>query len=186
MSWVWRHTPDEGYDHQVSVLLSALGPLGTAHTRMVDSDAPSTLDVAGLYEVFTALECVSADPLQIALRVEKASNEHLTDMTVCLRRPLAKLKLGVADGLPYFRAGGRTPPHPTLARCMIALTQRGARRKVRKLGKGSTNIATPYIHIDGLAIAMAEALVRRARCSAHEGELSENEDDCSWPRWVQA
>ena len=98
-------------------------------------------------------------PLHIVLRAKKASREHLPGMTVCVRRCLTKLKLGVADGQPYFRAGGRTPPHPTLARCMAALTQRGARRKVRMMGTGSAYIATPYRDIDGLVWGIA-ALAR--------------------------
>ena len=67
--------PDEGIEHQRIALNSAVGDHRPRDTRLLLSDSPLNLDVPDINQDFGSLECIGSDPLHVALRLEKASNQ---------------------------------------------------------------------------------------------------------------
>ena len=125
-------------------LKAGLGPLGACRTHMVNSDSPEKLDVPALYAEFTALECISADPLHIALRVEKAPHEATTEMSLLLRLCMTKFRFGVLDDRPYFRCGRVAVGCISLDGAVAATVNHGTDRRVHHMAKGSAYIEQPY------------------------------------------
>jgi hypothetical protein len=149
----------EHFIYQLKAILNALRPIGTTKTRMINSDSPVVLDQPELYEELSELECVSADLIHPALRIEKASGEKPTKLSLCLRRYLQKLRMGLADGHEYYRCGMDVPRHTTIREQLAKQSTIASTRRFARCSKAGYE-KKPYNDIDEF-VADVATLVRK-------------------------
>ena len=132
MLHIGAYTQEFNIANQMDALTQACGSKGPDHTKMIASDNPEFVDQEILHMTFRdAIN--SSDPLHLALNAEKVSAGHKTEVSKCLRVCIVKLRLGLDDGRPYFRATARVPSNPDFARKVAGMGMLRAQRQVEKI-----------------------------------------------------
>ena len=157
--FVALYTYEAIIDNLVGALLRAVGGQGTGSTRLVFHDFPQHIDQPLLHERFPNLDAVAADLLHVPLRIEKASNEHPTRLSVNVRRCMQKVRLGLDDGLPYFRAGAEPPSQPTFSEAIGKMRKQRAAQLVARVANDDEYMGIPYPNANALLDDIA-ALVK--------------------------
>ena len=124
-----KPAPSEAFVHAKKALLEAVGSAnGAMQVRMICSDAPISLEETALRAAFPRLQCLSKDPLHIALKVEQASGEKRTPLSNLIRRCIVKFSKGLDDGKPYYRGQRRRTDSQSLEDAMSSLSDAAAAR----------------------------------------------------------
>ena len=82
-------------------------------------------------------------PSTSSVRIEKASGEKVTNLSRCLRRCLAKLRLGFEDGHPYYKKVTVPNTYTTINEELGKQSKLASKRRVAKCQR-DTYRETPY------------------------------------------
>jgi hypothetical protein len=148
--YIGLYTYEAIIDNLVDALLRAVGGRGTGSTRLVFHDFPQHIDQPLLHERFPNLDAVAADLLHVPLRIEKASNEHPTRLSVNVRRCMHKVRQGLDDGLPYFRAGVEPPSQPSFSRAIGKMGKQRAAQLVARVANDDEYKGIAYPNVKAL------------------------------------
>ena len=136
--------PNEGIEHQRIALNSAVGDHRPRDTRLLLSDSPLILDVPAIYQDFESLECIGGDPLHVALRLEKASNQKKNLLSKGVRACMSKLRNGYSDNRAYYKRGMAVPCHLDFDEALQRMSDSIASRRVRRILKDADYMKAPY------------------------------------------
>jgi hypothetical protein len=123
--------PSEGPQHVIPAYLEAVGSANTYKVQGVASDKPGDIDVPELYEAFENLMCVGKDGLHVALKVEQASGEHVTEVSALLRRCLVKYRQPTSYRGPYYTKATGGHRASTLPAALAAMTDRECTKTIK-------------------------------------------------------
>ena len=139
--------PSESAPHQVEALRGSVRKQDLNKVLMICSDYPVVLDGhVQLRKVFKKILCVCKDLLHIAIKVEKATNEHPTKFSHAIRRCLAKLRLGAFGRSRYYRKGVSSDGPSALPGLLRSMTPSESKRLYTRL-QTDTYIDRPYTDI---------------------------------------
>ena len=72
----------EGAPYQIRALEEAVGKGAIKDVLAVCTDNPEVLDSKARWERFTSINCIIKDPIHVAIKVEKASKERITQFAL--------------------------------------------------------------------------------------------------------
>ena len=125
--------PDEGIEHQRIALNSAVGDHRPRDTRLLLSDSPLNLDVPDINQDFGSLECIGSDPLHVALRLEKASNQKKNRLSKRVGSCMSELQNGYSDNRAYHKRGMAIPCHLDCEEALRRISDTIANRRVGRI-----------------------------------------------------
>ena len=153
--------PSEGSPHQIRALRDGISRSGAHKVLMICSDSPSCIDTSNaLWETFPNLQCVGKDLLNIALKVEQATNEHPTRFSIALRRCLQKLRLGGFGQSRYVRKAVNVVGSSELSTVMSAQSASRIKQRYENIGK-DRYVGQPYDKLSEFVCDVA------AICNSH-------------------
>ena len=157
----------ENFDNQMAALEHALEEDGLSEPKLLFSDSPEVLDKEELFNKLTRLLCCAMDYMHPALKIETASGEKITPLSLKLRRCLKKFQIGSEDGRPYFKTGMKPMAAKTLDEAIATMTHKIADNRLKAIDSDNYHMESYRNALDfqkdvaALCIAFASEMPKR-------------------------